>query len=469
MVGNTSDPGVTHRPELRHLFGDMYDGERDTYEVLGYDRHITAEQYRAKFERQDIARRIIELPAIDTWQDPPEVSGGSGFESDIDTLVDDLELWHYCKRADVVSGIGEYGLLFLGVRDGQDFDIPLEDGALDGPEDISYMTPFAQDQVEDWLLGKEAGLGPSHERYNKPVIYEIDFSDIDGDTTEDDIKEVHWSRIVHIAEDLIESDVKGTPRIKAVYNRLDDLEKVMGASAEMFWAGADRKFQFNIDSDGAADIPDSKLQEMDEEVQRLVHGMEHYIKTFNTDMEVFGGDDPNPEPVKNVLLSSISASTGIPKRMLEGSERGELASTQDRANWFDTIESRQTTFAEPKIIRPVIRRLIDKGAIAPPESDEFDVEWPTRFELTDGEQADVMNTRAQALERAAPGGNTDLLFDSTRQILEFIRDGELPEKEDGEIEDIGDLDQAKMQQQFEEQVRQETDNPEDAESPEGNE
>ena len=36
----------------------------------------------------------------------------------------------------------------------------------------------------------------------------------------------------------------------------------------------------------------------------------------------------------------ISAETGIPKRILTGSERGELASSQDRDNWFERYPER---------------------------------------------------------------------------------------------------------------------------------
>ena len=453
MKTNQSNPGIVLRGELAELFGQQYGGDRDISEVLGYDTEITANQFRARYRRDDIARRIVELPPEDTWKYRPIISDGdhdepSDFERDIETLEKDHRLFHYYKRADIASGIGEYGLLFIGFSDGQDLSTPVNDGVLSEPDDIAYMTPFSQDLIEDWTLGKETDeIDETDRMYNRPVEYRIDFSDIDGDPSDEDLKDVHHSRVIHIAEDLVESDLKGTPRLRPIWDRLTDRQKVVGASAEMFYTGADRKFHFNIDSENAADIPDDQLENLDEEVQKLVHDMQHYIKTFNTDLEVLSGEEIDPSGVHDVLMKSISAATGIPKRILEGSERGELASSQDRANWFGTIHTRQNTFAEHAIVRPIVDKFIEYGIVSPPEEDTYDVKWENLFELNELEQAEAMNTRAQALERVAPGGNTDLIA-STEQLLDFVVNNEMIDFDDVD-DDLPDVDANEMKAQWE--------------------
>lgn len=438
---HSSEPKIRPRSDFVDHLGQQYGGDRDIYEVLGYSEEITASQYRAKYRRQDIAKRIVELPAQDTWRVDPDLEDDvdteqeTQFEQDIETLQNQHRFYHYCSRADVSAGIGEYGLLFLGFTDGQALNQPVNDEVLEGTEDLAFMTPFAQDHVHDWTLGREEGLDATHPRYNKPVLYEIDFTDLDADDDDDDnVEEVHYTRLVHIAEGLVESDLKGTPRLRPVYNRLEDLEKVTGASAEMFWTGADRKFHFDIDTEDTQRIDPGALDNLDEEVKKLVHDMEQYVKTFNTDLEVIGGEDPDPSGIIDELLKFISGATGIPKRILTGSERGELASSQDRANWYGNIETRQNSFAEPVILRPIIDKFIEYGIISAPEGGNYVVEWPNLFELTEVEEAEAMNTRAQALDRAAPGGNTDLLG-TPEEIMDFVVEGEKPEFEDeGDIE-----------------------------------
>lgn len=429
-LAENKDVRITQREQFIQELGRQYQGDRDIYDVLGYSKEIEPEQYRAKFERQDIARRIVELPAKDTWKKSPEVSDNIDAQSDseFDTKLQQLEkrirIWNTLYRADVASGIGEYGLIFLGLADGQDLDV--EVGSVSGPEDLSYITPFSQDQVIEWDLGKDTGLDPSHERYNKPVEYTISFADPDEDIYDEaHWEDVHWERVVHVAEDRIGSELKGTPRLRPIFNRLEDLEKVLGSSAEMFWSGADEKYHFNIDTEDTQRISSDALDDLDEEVQNLVHDMEKAVKTFNTDLEVIGGQEVNPEGVITELMKFISGATGIPKRMLTGSERGELASTQDRANWFKEVESRQHRFAGPEIVRPTMERLQVFGIL--PQA-EIEIEWPNLFNLTELEKTEVQRNRAEAASTLTKAK----VFASAEDLFEWMEEGETPDFEESE-------------------------------------
>lgn len=437
--GVGSSAGVSERGEIMRRLGQQYDGKRDIYDVLGYDQEIDADDYRAKFERQDIANRIVTLPANDTWRHRPVITDDgktpqdagdsqTEFEKQLQKLADSTRLFHYLRRLDICSGIGEYGVLFIGFNDNQPLDEPPNEGALKSTDDVAFYTPFAQDSVESWTLGKDADLDASNPRYNMPVEYSLNFGDID-DNENEDIKDVHWKRVIHVAEGKVESDLKGTPRLKPVYNRLQDREKVLGASAEMFWTGAAPKYQFDIKSDQSADIPDDELDRLDDQVQKLVHEMQSYIKTFNTDIEVLDGQEVDPSGVMNEIDQSIAGQTGIPKRILKGSEAAELASTQDRATWYGRIETRRHRLAEPGIIRPIIDRLKEIGIIKPPQGGTYTIEWPNLFELNELEEAEVMNERAQALSRAAPQGDTQA-FGGAQEVIDFVVDGDKPDPDE---------------------------------------
>ena len=41
-------------------------------------------------------------------------------------------------------------------------------------------------------------------------------------------RKVHWTRVIHIAESTLENPIYGIPRLRPVYNRLMDIEKVTG-------------------------------------------------------------------------------------------------------------------------------------------------------------------------------------------------------------------------------------------------
>lgn len=443
-VGSSSTVGgsnIQTPGDIRSRFGQQFGTDRDVWDVLGYDKTVDATDYREKYRRQDVARRIVELPPKDTWREAPTVSDSDGedqdsdFESSANDLIEQT-LNAYWRRADIAAGIGEYGLLFLGFADGAaDLSEPVVEAsssddlqATQPPEDLSlaYLGVFAQDQVDGWQLGKDDDLSPTDPMYNRPVRYDIDFGDLDGDENDDEIEEVHWQRVIHIAEGAVESDLKGTPRLRPVYNRLMDLEKVVGASAEMFWTGADRKYHFDI-RDEYGDLSSDDLDALDEEVQKLVHELQPYIKTTGTDVNVLGGEEVDPSGVVDSTLKFISGATGIPLRKLVGSERGEQASTQDRANWFDTVRSRQVNFGEPQLLRPTIDRLVAVGVLPDPADGSYDVEWPNLFELTEVEESEVAFNRARAAQATAPQGNTDILPGGMAGAVEYVETGEFPD------------------------------------------
>jgi hypothetical protein len=104
----------------------------------------------------------------------------------------------------------------------------------------------------------------------------------------------------------------------------------------------------------------------------------------------------------DVQLQMISADTGIPKRILSGSERGELASSEDRDNWNDLITGRREEFAEPSILTPLVEKGIQYGFFPPPQQEEaYRFQWMDLFAPSEKEKADVGNVRAQALKAYA--------------------------------------------------------------------
>ena len=58
---------------------------------------------------------------------------------------------------------------------------------------------------------------------------------------------IHWQRILHLADNRIESNIYGEPRLTPVLNRVLDLHKILGVSAETFWLGAFGVIAFEAD------------------------------------------------------------------------------------------------------------------------------------------------------------------------------------------------------------------------------
>ncbi len=59
---------LVERARLAANLGKQFDGDRDLYQVLGYPQAIAFNDYLGRYRRQDIAKRIVNRPAQDTWR-----------------------------------------------------------------------------------------------------------------------------------------------------------------------------------------------------------------------------------------------------------------------------------------------------------------------------------------------------------------------------------------------------------------
>ena len=391
------------RSKLAKKIGMQYEGKRDLYQALGYQSQITLTEYIQAYERQDIARKINDAPVQATWRGEVRITDSaekSKFDEAWDAIVKRLRLWNKISRLDRLVGLGQYAVLLLGfddvVRD-QDFKEPVSENAAN--LDLKYVYPYHQRNAQI----KQYDTDPKSERYGMPEIYKIWVTG--GQNDEQDL-EVHYTRIIHVAEHLLENELFGLPRLKVVWNRLEDLMKIVGGSAEMFWRGARPGHAAKMDKD--VEIGDTDKEEFQQQLSEFEHGMRRWLRLQGVDIQSLAPQVADPSSHVDVQISMIAAASGIPKRLLIGSERGELSSTQDESNWNQNIQDRREQYAETMILRPLIDRLVNCGVLPQPEDEDYDVQWPDLWTPSEKEKADTASSVAAALKAytMAPGANT---------------------------------------------------------------
>jgi hypothetical protein len=205
---------------------------------------------------------------------------------------------------------------------------------------------------------------------------------------------VHWSRVVHLADNRMSSEIFGVPRMRPVLNRLLDLRKVYGSDAEAFWKNVVMKLSLETHPQMGGDV------EIDE--PGLADMMENYQNSLQNYMVLRGMSAKTVSPavvaVKDHIdcqIEAICVKLGCPVRVFRGSERGELASSQDDAAWNDRLRFRQNAYITPRIISPFIDRLIQIGVL--PEPEGYTVKWPDLDSVTDKDKAQIALQETQAL------------------------------------------------------------------------
>uniref|UniRef100_A0A6M3L4Q2 Anti-CBASS protein Acb1-like N-terminal domain-containing protein n=1 Tax=viral metagenome TaxID=1070528 RepID=A0A6M3L4Q2_9ZZZZ len=438
---------IMSRTALADKLGKSYWGsttgvaQRDLYKTLGYETTPSFNSYYSRYLRQDIAARVVDAPVNAVWRKLPTITEDKDdttetqFEKAWGLLVKERKVWHYLARADRGAGIGQFGILLLGVDDGnKELDEPLETA-----KRLLYIRPYMQNAVtvSKWQEDKQ------QERYGLPEIYTIEAvlrSSTQSSTTTQSFK-VHHSRIVHIAEGCLEDDIYGTPRLERVLNRLQDLELISGGSAEMFWRGAFPGYALKADPQTGAGMAQS-LDDLEDEVQAYVHEMRRYLRLVNVDIQPLAPQVADPSNHADLLITLIAAAKEIPKRILMGSERGELSSNQDEKAWMDKIDERRRNYCEPMILRPFIDRLMGCGVL--PEIPEYTVNWPDLMVVSDKDRAEVSAKLSEALAKyvSAPGAEMVVPFRMYLKKYQFWTDEEIAMVE----EEINDLEKNELEE-----------------------
>ena len=387
---------LVNRATLSQKMGSQYGGDRNIYDALGYPRTVDLgfEDFYARYLRQDMAKALIDKPVNATWRggfkvrEEAEKSKNSKFREESEKLIEDLDLRTWFTRLDKLTGLGHFGILLFGFDDAkkeEDFAKPVASGK----RGLYYVKAFGEQNVEikDWENDTTS------KRYGMPVLYSIEISDPTSKTSRE--IQVHHSRVIHVTDGALETDTYGRPRLEAVFNRLMDLEKVTGGDAEMFWRGA-RPGYAGYENEGYNLTP-AQREQMKQEIREYEHNLRRFINLKGMSLESLAQQISDPANHVDVLIQMISAVMGIPKRILIGSERGELASSEDRTQWLSEIKTRREEFAEAKIVSPFFDKCIQYRVISKPVSGFYSTTWEDLFAPSKKEKAEVGNTRAEAL------------------------------------------------------------------------
>lgn len=369
-------------------------------------------------------------------------------------------IWSYLKRADILSRIGRFGVIVLGINDGNKLSEPLE-GFLD-PDDADYgiqdgvelLDDYIQDdqsvredgtgeddlddldQYEDEIKRDDEGGGPTLDfirvfsenevtvtswntdrndpRYDEPLMYQVRYDESSSQTPDHSGRvvgakqreratfHVHWSRVIHVAELDTSSEVYARPLLEPAVPQLENITKMFAGEGEGHWrtavptlvakVAAEDIFKGNIDRDSVKKA-----------MRDYVDGLKRFLGAEGFDIDAIQSSSiAGTEQIKN-SVEALCVLLECPMRIFMGSERGELASSQDRSEWQEKSDGRKETHLVPNIIAPFVERLIDAGVLPPPQ-DGFYVDWEKKDVQTPAERMEQATLLLDAIARYMESG-----------------------------------------------------------------
>lgn len=406
------------------LAAALQDPRRSIDDDCGYPQtsHITSQNYRDMYDRLSVATRVVQVLPNESWQSPPTVFESEDakqttpFEKAWDELGHSLKveswfkdkknnpIWEYLLRADVLSGVGHFGVILLGLDDGKELLDPVE--PKDGME-LTFLRVFDESLVD--IVAYETDKASP--RFGEPTVYNLKFNDPQNNSQSSTGEQlstlkVHWSRVVHLADNLGSSETIGVPRQRPVWNRLLDLRKLYGGSAEMYWRGAFMGLSFETHPQLGPEVA-VLTQAQKDEIEQFGNSLQRYIGLTGMSAKSIAPQVVDPSKQIEVQIDAICIQIAVPKRVFMGSERGQLASGQDKVTWNGRLQSRQVMYITPRVIVPFVDKLIFLKVLPAPQS--YGVQWPEMDTLNAVERAQVALNQTDALAKYVQGGVEGML------------------------------------------------------------
>lgn len=522
----------------------------------GYQTNILPQQYRSLYDYDALAARVVQVIPKECWQKNPTIIEDDDpdvytqFEKDWDELHQSLRsargqswfkpesgegspIWEYLLRADILSGIGHYGVILLGIDDGMPLDRALEPfrgidsvppgtEGLYGPQpfrgdamgydkytteqlqrqgipsfaypvpfnvrnaeeyqsvrdqlaanwkDQEKLTQFATNSSPVWIedtnvwpsviansrqvnnvvaqddLNIRGGLpsgydteesvgkgskkrhkliylkvfdetiaqitryerDPHNARFGLPQMYLLTFNDPRNDPSGGAGLPVasahcHWSRLIHVVDNRGSNDVLGYPRMKQVFSHLWNAYKVYGAAGEGFWQQAFALLSVESNPSLGADFK-IDVRGMAKQLQNVKERLTRHMIGAGVTVKSIAPSPQDPTAFINVFIEVICIFIGCPIRVFKGSERGELASSQDDEAWNERKQARNNFHTTPNIIVPFIDRLIACGVLAEPSKENgYKVVWPDPEALSKKDRAAVAQQMTMAMAQYVTSG-----------------------------------------------------------------
>lgn len=382
------------RSNLASMMGRQYKGVRNVYESLGYpeESDLTYTYYFGKYRRDPIASAIIDRPADKTWTGDIQLLEentapvNSKLSKEWREFNEQFKAKLLLKKLDKIACLGNYALVLFGfddVKKVEDFKVPAI-----GKKKLLYLRTISEDNITITKWEENT----SSPRYGKPLFYEVK-STKPGKTTKTEAMEIHHSRVLHVNTEALDSEILGRPMLEPVINRIIDIEKLLGGDAEMFWRGARPGYTALSQPDYS--MGDAEMEALEAELTKYEHDLRRFITAQGVDIKALEQQVADPLNHLDAQLQAISAQTGIPKRILIGSERGELSSAQDKNEWLALIKTRQEEMSEPIILRPFINMCMEFGILT---KVTYSVFWEDVFAPSEKDKVEIGKSRAEALK-----------------------------------------------------------------------
>ena len=377
---------------LNYLQANLHDFNSKISDVLKYKKSLSYQDYYNKYLRQDVSRRIINCFPDSIWRGFTKIKTEDEEKEKrlnyfFNELIKKFKLIDVFCRADKLARIGGNSYIFVGAAG--NVQNPINFQNMKGT--IKYLEVFSERSVK--IESYEENT--ENERCGKPLYYNIRSFRKGVQRMTFNFGRVHHTRVIEINRNSLENTSDGISDLKSIYNRLDDLEKVVGGSSQIFWLNA--RGGLTIDTNYGGDDTQYKnfITAAKKQLQNYSEGLERFLTFDNAKINPLELKVWSPKDNYDIILKNIAAAVGMPLRILLGNEAGEMASTQDETSYWSRVREERFLFSSQKILIPFINFCMQYNEL--PKID-FEIQWDDDILISELQKSEIIRNKSIAIQ-----------------------------------------------------------------------
>ena len=354
------DGGYYYGANLERLYA-----KRNYSTVFGYPDLTDLRLFKRLYQRMPLAKGVVDMYVNHLWGEQPTIFSEQvpNLQEEFNVLAREMKLHSAMEGADRMALVGGNAFLLA-------ISLPADISADPGNEQITQFKPYDLSYIEPTL--DEAEVVKFYKNDNKKI---------------------HPHRIIDIKYSTWASAFWGSSIIEPILNAIYDNFKTLGSAAESVWRAAIDLSILHV-SDSA---DQAEMEAFAKRFSQLTSGEERVLAMKGASVSRTQPATVQVGEILDKIKEEVSIATGIPKRILSGTEEGKLAGDADRERWEADLNSRRRRHAEPEIIVPIVKKLMATGQL--PSADDFQIQWESK--KSDQARLELESVRASTLERYA--------------------------------------------------------------------
>lgn len=342
---------------------------RDYSDVFQYPADISTRKLRARYDRGDVVRALIDARPDATWAGQSTLLLDGEPSEELARIARTHRLWQAWFRADLMAEITGYSVILIPGAN-------LHEPPTAEEARTNRLAVYGGDGIdwEDDQVGEDL----------RPLWYNLSASrDSQGRLVGKG--RVHGSRCVHVADGRYsQSLLTGNPRLIAAYNRCLDFDKSVGGGAEGFFRSALPQYLLGYDPQKSK----AESKTIAQQLWRFATGKLRALRTTAVKFERMAPTPVDFEKPGDFLLKVLAVTFRVPLTEVTNEALVAHSASTARRAWTERIDERRTDHAEPDIVAPSLVQFLSAlngagGEWTPEDAARISVGWTDREQPTD--------------------------------------------------------------------------------------